>query len=292
MRRALSVGWPARLAALVAVALVVSPLPAADNIKGVTEFNPQDETVELFAGIELGKLEVKLIPRDSTQCRVLITNKTDKPLNVTLPGAFAGVPVLAQFQPGNFQPGLAVQPGQNWNNANSAPQQLGIGNPFGNNWGNQGNRGNQLFNMPAANPQPGLGPANFAPFNVAPENVAQLKLSSVCLEYGKPNPRPKIPYRLEPIESVTDRPEVGELCRMLGQGRVSQRAAQAAAWHLANDMSWQELTRLRRRIAMGRFSEPYFRPGELEAGRQAAEAAIELAKERRSRPKQDSLSRR
>ena len=57
---------------------------------------PTDQTVEMFAAIEKGDIAVKLIPKDSTQCRVLIENKTDKPLNVKLPEAFAGVPVLAQ----------------------------------------------------------------------------------------------------------------------------------------------------------------------------------------------------
>ena len=46
--------------------------------------------------MEKGQIAVKLIPKDSTQCRVLIENKTDKPLTVKLPETFAGVPVLAQ----------------------------------------------------------------------------------------------------------------------------------------------------------------------------------------------------
>ena len=293
MRKVCSVGWLARLATLAAAVLVVPPLTASDQIKGVGEFNPQDETVELFSGIEQGKLEVKLIPKDSAQCRVLITNKTDKPLNVSLPGAFAGVPVLAQFQPGNFPPGN-FQPGMpNLNNANNAPQQLGIGNRFGNNPG-MGNQGNQLFNMrgPGNNLMPGGGPMqpNFAPFNVAPENVAQLRLTSVCLEYGKPNPRPKMAYAIQPIESVAEKAEVEALCRMLGRGQVSQHAAQAAAWHLANGMSWDPLARLRRKFAMGRITEPFFTSRELAEGKKAAEAAIELTENRKESTKADSGS--
>ncbi|MBN2292752.1 MAG: hypothetical protein JXM70_10025, partial [Pirellulales bacterium] len=66
------------------------------------EFNPANETVEMFKAIESGQLEVKLIPKNSMQSRVRIFNKTDQPLNVKLPKAFAGVPVLAQ---GGFGPG-------------------------------------------------------------------------------------------------------------------------------------------------------------------------------------------
>src|SRR5690348_15391418 len=56
-------------------------------------YNPADETVELFEAIEAGQIAVKLIPKDSTQGRVIIQNKTKKPLNVKLPEAFAATPV-------------------------------------------------------------------------------------------------------------------------------------------------------------------------------------------------------
>lgn len=297
MRGVFSHVGPARPAMVVAVALMSTALWASEGIKGIGPFDPQAETVELFSAIDQGQLEVKLIPRDSRECRVLITNKTDKPLNVALPEALAGVPVVAQIGPGPdiFQPG-----GPNRNNANNGPQRLGIGNQFGNNrWGNQGN---QFFNLLGGNNRrrgpgnvlPGRGMPNFAPFNVAPENVAQLKLPAVCLDYGKPTPRPKMRYELKPIEDVSDKAEVQELCRMLGHGQVSQRAAQAAAWHLMGDMTWEQLAGLRRRFAMGRITEPYFTSAELVQGKKAAEAVTELAKQQREgKPdKSDSLSMR
>jgi len=58
------------------------------------------ETVEMFAAIEKGQIAVKLIPKDSTQCRVFIENTTDTPLTVKLPETFAAVPVLAQQRGG------------------------------------------------------------------------------------------------------------------------------------------------------------------------------------------------
>ena len=138
-----------RLGVLVVAALVPAVLVASDRIKGVGKYNPEDETVQLFSAIEAGQLEVRLIPKDSTQCQVLIANRSDRPLNVALPEAFAGVPVLAQFDPfANFG-------NNNRNNNNSGGQMLGVGNQFGNQgnqFGNQGNRGNQGN--------------NFAPFNM------------------------------------------------------------------------------------------------------------------------------
>jgi hypothetical protein len=259
---------------LTAAVLAFACQAGADEIKGVGRFQSDAQTVELFRGIENGQLEARLIVKDSTECRVFVANKSGKPLNVAMPAAFAGVPVLAQLQ----QPWNPIGFNQN----NNQPQGIGIGNQFGANPG-----------QPFMNARGGGGNMNmFAPFNIAPEKVGTLRLTAVCLEHGKPEPRPRMAYQLKPINEVTDRPEVTELCGMVGRGEVSQRAAQAAAWHLNNDMSWEGLRALRVKIALGRFSRPFFDPQELSEGKLAAERAIELAQEKEKAGKRPSLARR
>jgi hypothetical protein len=54
-----------------------------------------EETIDLFAAIDRGDVDVRLIPRDARHGNVLIENKTEKPLTVELPDAFAAV--RAQF---------------------------------------------------------------------------------------------------------------------------------------------------------------------------------------------------
>src|SRR5665213_3526232 len=71
--------------------------PNKGRVRKLGEFNPADDSVEMFAAMKDGKLKVKLIANDSTEANVLIENISEKPLNVQLPEAFAGVPVLAQF---------------------------------------------------------------------------------------------------------------------------------------------------------------------------------------------------
>ncbi|MHA1567401.1 MAG: hypothetical protein ACTSX7_18985, partial [Alphaproteobacteria bacterium] len=83
--------------ALLLVATFVSAAERTGKRLKLGQFNPDDKTVEMFTAIEQDQIDVKLIPKDSTQCRVMIENKTDQPLNVKLPDAFAGVPVLAQM---------------------------------------------------------------------------------------------------------------------------------------------------------------------------------------------------
>jgi hypothetical protein len=114
--------------------------------------------------------------------------------------------------------------------------------------------------------------------NVPAEKVGEMKVPLVCLEHGKKVPRASVPYEIEPLEKLTTKPGVAELLKLLARGQVNQRAAQAAAWHLANDMSWEQLA-AKRLQHVGAPSEPYFQPRELRAAFDLAERAIAKAKQ-------------
>jgi len=234
----------------------------------------QEKAVELFTAIAAGQVEAKLIPRDSSQARLFLTNKTKQPLSVALPATFAAVPVLAQI-------GLNDPFNQNFNN--NAPQQVGggfppmgggpmMGGPM--NFGGPMNVGGQ--NAGGQNPwlrQPGI-------FSIPPEKVGTLKLRTVCLDFGKPEPRAKIPYEIRPLDEVSDNPGLAEVCAVLGAGKVPQRVAQLAAWHLANGKSWEDLAGLREKTAFA--TRPQYSPQELAAARKLAEQAVEAAKKAES----------
>ena len=226
----------------------------------------------MFQAMRAGDIEVKLIPKDSTEARVLIENKTKRPLNVKLPDAFAGVPVLAQI--GGLDPagGLGGRGARDRDTGGGAQ-------PMGG--GMMGGMGGMGMGM-------GMG----GMMNVAPEKVGNLKVATVCLAHGKPEPRPKIPYEIKPIGEFTDNAEIHAICRMVGAGEVNQRAAQAAAWHFTDGMGWQELAAKQLRSANGT-SRPYFSPQEIAIGMRIAETATRLAEEaKKEKPeKADSLSR-
>jgi hypothetical protein len=78
---------------------------------------------------------------------------------------------------------------------------------------------------------------------------------------------------------------------MFGRRMMPQRVAQAAAWHLANDMSWQELASKQLRFA-NRPPAPYFSPQEIRAAMQVAAVATKAAEKQESSYSEDSLSRR
>lgn len=276
-------GWVLPLSTWLAVATATTLLPASDGLKGAAKFNPDHPTVDFFTAIEEGQLEVKVIPRDSKRCNLLIKNVSDQAVNVAMPDAFAAVPALAQFgndpfgnnQLGNNQ--LGNNPFANPNQG-GAPQRLGVGNPFGNRANMNINNGNPgQLNLPMQGRRDDR--RILAPFNVAPEKVARLTLPSVCMEHGRKEPRPSMAYTVKPIDAATEKTQAHEVCRMLGRGEIDQRVAQAAAWHLANDLGWEELAAKRVRIVR-HGHRPYFAPEELTRAKNAVDLAFAAAARR------------
>ncbi|MEX2186592.1 MAG: hypothetical protein WD875_07355 [Pirellulales bacterium] len=120
----------------------------------------------------------------------------------------------------------------------------------------------------------GGGPA----FNIAPEKTHKVELAVLCLDHGKPDPTARMPYELKPISAVSDKPEVSALLVRYGKGDVATKAAQAAAWHLENGMSWQELAGKNIEDPRG-LKSPYFTKREIAQGMKLADGAVAFAKE-------------
>lgn len=118
---------------------------------------------------------------------------------------------------------------------------------------------------------------NLAPefLNLRPEKFASRKTSFVCLEHGKPNPRSDMKYEVKPIETITTDARVVALVAGASDGRMSHAAAQAAAWHMQNGMSWKELA-AKRREHLGGGSDPYFSAAQLQ---QASQLVAQLEKQ-------------
>ena len=94
-----------------------------------------------------------------------------------------------------------------------------------------------------------------------------MTLPSVCLEYGKREPYPRVPYEIRPLESFTDNTSVRELIETLGAGKCTQDIAQLAAWHLSNNMGWDEMASMTVRRANGHI-EPRFDRDDLQKAKQ------------------------
>lgn len=267
--------WRFRVCLTATCVLVPSLLMAAERRGKVGKrraLEAQRETVELFSAMEDGLIEVRLIPKNAAQAKVIVKNNTKKPLKVGLPAAFAGVPVLKQE--GGFGGGDEDFGGGR--GGEEGGQNQGMGGGFG---GGMGMGGMGM----------GMG-GGF--FNIPPEKVRKLKAVCVCLDHGKRDPNPRIPYEIRRLESYVDRPAVIEVVKRFGVGKLPRSATQAAVWNLNNDVGWPTLaTKVKRKRRFGP-DELYFSPRQWHAAQQIASMAViraELAKTQATTSLKDSL---
>ena len=200
---------------------------------------PVDESqaVELFQAMEEGLVEVKLVPKNSLESSLSVTNKTNRPIVVDMPSAFAGVPVLAQPPMGGFGGG-------------------GFGGgPGGGGFGGGAFGGDDMG-----------GRRGGGVFSIAPNKTHKEAVRTVCLEHGKKEPRSTVKYTIVPIDSYTDNKTTQVLCEMLGDKDLDQNAVQVAVWSAENGMTMEELAAKTRQTARNNPVESYFKPGELQLG--------------------------
>ncbi len=237
--------------ALIVCFVVVAAAVAAEPASPA----PKATMVELFAAMESGELDVKIIPKDSKTGNIIIENKTNKPLTIKLPEAFGAVPVLPQF---------GGCPGGGFG-----------GCPGGGMGGNQGMGGGMMGGMGGMGGMMGGGM-----FNIGPEKAGKVKIVGVCLEHGKKDPSPHVPYKLVKLEAVAKNPEAREMVKMLVRGEIDQHSAQAAVWNLENGLTWEELARKVGVKHLNGSVEPYFTAAHLQrafAATKIAEARAEKA---------------
>ena len=102
-------------------------------------------------------------------------------------------------------------------------------------------------------------------FRIEADRPGKLQIEMVCLEHGKADPNPRMKYIIVPLEQFNADPKVTELCRLLAEGKVKQNIAQAAAWNMANGMTWDSLAKKNRRESQYTGNEKYFTQDELRA---------------------------
>lgn len=263
-----------------------------------TENSLAGRQVELFKAVADGDIDAELIAPSAREVWLRVTNKTDKLLTIDLPDAFAAVPVLGQLAPagnfgfpgagagnnfgagqnfgnfGNAQPGFA-QGGQGLAGQGLGGQGIGgqgLGGGFNNGGNGVGNLG--LGNVGGGN-MLGNGIGNPAAlrgmFRVPAGRTGKVRAQTVCLEHGKPEPNSRMRYRLVPIEEFHGDPRIARICHLLASRQITQNVAQAAAWHIANDLSWEELAAKERSRSKYTGSQKFFTSSELREAMRVAQ---------------------
>lgn len=240
----------------------------------ILKFDPTAEKMEMFDAIESGSLSVRVVAHDAKGGNMFFENLSGKPLTVNLPEAVTIVHVLKQFGGGGFggaggqQGGFGGQGGQQGG--------LGGGQSGGGGFGQQGGGGG------LGGQQGGIGGGGGGFFSIPAERVAQVPYHSVCLNYGKPDPSPRMTYKPVRVEEYTDNKVLQETLRMIGTGRLDYTIAQAATWHITDDMSWEKLASLKEYTLPGVYSSqvPTFSIEQLQTAQQLVTVAAKRADER------------
>lgn len=258
----------------------------SSDIETADESSLAEEGLDMFAAIEQQLVDVRFIPLGPDEANVIIENRGEQPIALELPKAFGAVHVAGQFAgpgglgpgglgPGGLGPGGGLgprggfgAPGLNAGMGFGGGGGLGGGQNLGGGFG-QGGMNNGFGNGFQGNFGGGnAGWGNGLPgglMRIEPDRPRKLKVTTVCLEHGKPDPRPRMTYQLVPIERVTGDPRLHTLCTQLGSGELPRSVAQAAAWHLASGLSWRELAVKNRRQSQYLGNERYFTRNDLRA---------------------------
>ncbi|MFV0443313.1 MAG: hypothetical protein ACK5Q5_07060 [Planctomycetaceae bacterium] len=258
------------------------------------KYDPEAPKVGLFEGMDQNAISVQVVAKNAMEGALLVENLTDQPLTVEMPQAIVGVQVLPQFGGGFGGGGMGG--GMGGMGGGMGGMGGGMGGMGGGNQsfggGGMGGMGGGMGGMGGGMGGMGGGMGGGGGFfSVPPETIARVTYQSVCLEHGKPEPRPKLTYKLIRPEDYQDNPALHELLKLVSAGQVDKTAAQAAAWHLSSKMSWQELA-AKTIDHVNAPDEPYFHPRALylaqaivaESHKRAEAAASEQGERDHERP--------
>jgi hypothetical protein len=258
-------------------ALALASLAIAPVCRAADDGEANAIQADLFDAMDAGQVDVKFIPQSAAKANVLIKNLTDQPLELRLPEAFAGVPILGQMMGGMGGMGGGGMGGMGGGGMGGGGGQGMGGGMGGGGMGGMGGGG-----------MGGMGGGGGF-MRVAPERVRKVAVTTVCLEHGKPDPNPKMAYKMIPLSEFTSNAEVRVVCEALGHGQITQNTAQAAAWHLMDDMSWRELAAKNRVESKYTGNIRWFSPIELQTAVAVVREASRIA-ERREDETSDSDS--
>ena len=105
----------------------------------------------------------------------------------------------------------------------------------------------------------------------------KMTVATLCLNHGKADPNPRMKYKVVRLAEVNDSPVIEEFCKALAARKVTQNTAQAAAWHVANGLTWEELIRKPRVISEYTGVEMFFSKFEIQAAIRFTSLATEEA---------------
>lgn len=243
------------VAGCAAIALSVGLTGAVKRPIKKLGYDPSARSVELFEGLDAGELEATVIMKNPFEGNVFLENKSDQPITVKLPQSVATVHVLKQMGGMGGMGGGGMGGGGMGGGMGGGG---GGGQAGGGGMGGGGMGGGGMGGMGGGGMGGGGMGGGGGFFSIPPEKVAQVPLNTVCLEHGKADPNPRMHYKLVKTNEYTVDPELRELLLVVASGKFDKKSLQAAAWHLTDKMSWDDLAKKSSRRAVGGLPPVYF----------------------------------
>ena len=210
----------------------------------------------------------------------------NEPVTVELPEAFVAVQVLKQFGGGLGGGGLGGGGlgGGGLGGGGLGGGGLGGGGLGGQQGGGQNQNAGGGFGGGGGLGGGGLGGGGFGGgqqgggfFSIPTERTVRVPYVSVCLNHGRPDPSPRLEYKLVPVEQYTQDEVLEELIRMVASGKFDQHSAQAAIWNRTDNMGWQMLAAKSTRGILS--VEYYFSPQNIQEGQWLMASAVSRVRE-------------
>lgn len=245
------------------------------------------EVVEMFQAWDDRRIDIRYVALDASKGNLMIENLGTEAIVVRLPRAFGAravapgalparppvmrdfdaEPVLAQLGGGPLVGGqLGGQPGGG--QGGGGAQNVG-GNLQG---GGQGFGGQGLGGQGFGGQRFGAGQARGF-MRIPPGKTLRRSATTVCLNHGKPDPRPALEYRVVRLDQTVADPVLIEICAHVGSSALDWASGQAAAWHRTDSIDWKTLKAMPAHRSRYRATRKRFTPHQIESAQAFVNAA-------------------
>lgn len=254
--------WKAARPAILALVAHLFLLPAAMALGQRLPEPPPEGPLNLWDAIDQQRVVARVIAHSPHRVTILLSNPAGREERIVLPESFLAYPLdgsraggrsslaeaVSRYQRlgGCFRPGSLARKGQN----------------------EEGQGVRAELERPVV--------------VLAPGQRVRGEFATVCLDFGKDDPNPRVPYQLVPPDQYVRHPHVLELLKVWSRTPLPVMTVQLAAWHFENGLSWQQMLLLGRgpdrRMAL------YFLPQRVVQARELAERVAALAAEQHGKP--------
>ncbi len=230
---------------------------------------PQAATeVKLFDAIQQGQITVDVTPTSYFLVTMTVRNRTAQPLKVKTPEVFAAVATkrLRAWQAAARRNGPRPE---DYANQYGYARQYDPG-------GSQSLGGSFYYqNSSPGEDASARSEPKLLELELKPRGRLRFQVPTFCMEFGLPDPNPRIAYTLVPLEVVTRSPAIKHVLIEFGKGKHHQAVAQLAMWHVANGTPWERLASVQWPGRIGRVTLPQLRAARELAEKSRAAASSE-----------------